>query len=148
MNKQVEQIKSEIERRIENIKRYILKPGSDKRFTVVPEQLSYILSFIGSLEEELLSEDLENKICQLAEEYTLYGQSDYIRLKTVLTNLANWQKWQIMKDAKDATVIMTHVTNESLSPALSVVILPDTFQEGDKVKVIIVPKTNSPKRGG
>ncbi|MBR6142160.1 MAG: hypothetical protein IKQ37_10435 [Bacteroidaceae bacterium] len=140
MNKQVEQIKSEIERRIENIKRYILKPGSDKRFTVVPEQLSHILSFIGSLEEELLSEDLENKICQLAEEYTLYGQSDYIRLKTVLTNLANWQKWQMMKDVKDATVIMTHVTNESLSPALSVVLLPDTFQEGDKVKVIIVPR--------
>lgn len=142
MNKQVEQIKSEIERRIENIKRYILKPGSDKRFTVVPEQLSYILSFIGSLEEELLSEDLENKICQLAEEYTLYGQSDYIRLKTVLTNLANWQKWQMMKDAKDATVIMTHVTNESLLPALSVVLLPDTFQEGDKVKVIVAPPRN------
>ncbi len=140
MNKQVEQIKSEIERRIENIKRYILKPGSDKSFTVVPEQLSHILSFIGSLEEELLSEDLENKICQLAEEYTLYGQSDYIRLKTVLTNLANWQKWQMMKDAKDATVIMTHVTNESLSPALPVALLPDTFQEGDKVKVIIVPR--------
>ena len=55
---------------------------------------------------------------------------------------------QMMKDAKDATVIMTHVTNESLSPALSVVLLPDTFQEGDKVKVIIVPKTNSPKKGG
>lgn len=140
MNKQVEQIKSEIKRRIENIKRYVLNPESDKRFAVVPEQLSHILSFIGSLEEELLSEDLENKICQLAEEYTLYGQSDYIRLKTVLTNLANWQKWQMMKDVKDATVIMTHVTNESLSPALSVVLLPDTFQEGDKVKVIIVPR--------
>jgi len=110
---------------------------------VVPEQLSHILSFIGSLEEESLSEDLENKICQLAEEYTLYGQSDYIRLKTVLTNLANWQKWQMMKDAKDATVIMTHVTNESMSPALSAVLLPDTFQEGDNVKVIIVPSIDS-----
>ncbi len=52
---------------------------------------------------------------------------------------ANWQMRQMMKDAKDATVIMTHVTNESLSPALSVVLLPDTFQEGDKVKVIIAP---------
>ena len=47
---------------------------------------------------------------------------------------------ETMKDAKDATVIMTHATNESLSPALSVVLLPDTFQEGDKVKVIIVPR--------
>ena len=142
MNKQVEQIKSEIERRIENIKRYILKPGSDKRFTVVPEQLSYILSFIGSL-EELLSEDLENKICQLAEEYTLYGQSDYIRLKTVLTNLANWQKWQMMKDAKsgvgnydnyikfeDGTWIDLD-PSEQLKPAFNV-------NEGDKVKVIVI----------
>ena len=155
MNKQVEQIKSEIERRIENIKRYVLNPGSDKRFAVVPEQLSRILSFIGSLESEPGNDDLDKTSKDILKDFGAIGTTDKgLRFYSEDSMLgickagANWQKWQIMKDAKDATVIMTHVTNESLSPALSVVILPDTFQEGDKVKVIIVPKTNSPKRGG
>lgn len=53
-------------------------------------------------------------------------------------HFANWQKQQMMKDVKDATVIMTHVTMEAVVPALSVVLLDDTYHEGDKVKLTIV----------
>ena len=50
---------AEIKKRRTNIKEYCLREGHDKRFDVVPEQLSQILSFIDTLEVKEV--DLENK---------------------------------------------------------------------------------------
>ena len=57
---------AEIEKRITNIKEYCVREGHDRRFDVVPEQLSHILSFIDTIEvkevEEEPSDDLEQEI--------------------------------------------------------------------------------------
>lgn len=51
--------------------------------------------------EEPESEDLgittEDKIVEIAEDYTYYGQSDFICKRTMLEKLAQWQKEQLMK---------------------------------------------------
>lgn len=53
-------------------------------------------------------------------------------------HFANWQKQQMIKEALEAHVIMTHVTHESVVPALSAVILDERkYHDGDKVKVKI-----------
>ena len=121
MNKQVERIKAEIERRIEDVKEYVLKPGSDKRFAVVPEQLAHILSFIDSLKEEPASKDLDKVVYQ-GEEYIRVYEDDLDEFANRYTKTvpkpekrlakysgvdmviavkagANWQREQIMKDA-------------------------------------------------
>lgn len=48
------------------------------------------------------------------------------------------QKEQMMKEVKEAQVILTRITNATLAPSLSSVILDDSFKEGDKVKVILI----------
>lgn len=142
MNMQVEQIKSEIEKRLKS-KDFGFDDEAEYGYG---ECLRDLKGFINSLEEEPASDDLE----KAAEEYvekirdlgnsTAHPQFNCHDAERLFIHGGKWQKQQIMKDAKEATVIMTHITNESLSPALSVVILPDTFHEGDKVEVIIVKK--------
>ena len=45
---------------------------------------------------------------------------------------------EMKRDAKEAHVIMTHVTKDSVVPSLSAVTLDDSYKEGDKVKVLIL----------
>lgn len=140
---QIEKIRTEIER--------LINDHTDGKHVaeadiVATQRTAFqkILSFIDSMQEEPESEDSD----EAAHEYVstvrdlansmAYPQFNCYDAEMFFIRGANWQKQQIMKDAKKATVIMTHITNESLSPALSVVILPDTFHEGDKVEVIIV----------
>lgn len=47
---------------------------------------------------------------------------------------------QMIKDVVEATIIKTRVTNHTMAPTLSTVILSDAFHEGDKVKVKIFKK--------
>jgi hypothetical protein len=54
---------AEIERRKTNIKGYCCQEGHDARFDVVPEQLSYILAFLDTLEVK------EVNIADMADEY-------------------------------------------------------------------------------
>ena len=54
---------AEIEKRITNIKEYCVREGHDRRFDVVPEQLSHILSFLDTLEVK------EVNIADMADEY-------------------------------------------------------------------------------
>lgn len=50
----------------------------------------------------------------------------------VALHFSGWQKQQIMKDVVEATIIKTRVTNQTMAPTLSSVILSDAFHEGDK----------------
>ena len=143
MNMQVEQIKSEIEKRLKS-KDFGFDDEAEYGYG---ECLRDLKGFINSLVEEPASDNLDKASKDILKDFGAIATTDKgLRLYSEDSMLgickagANWQMRQMMKDAKDATVIMTHVTNESLSPALSVVLLPDTFQEGDKVKVIIVPR--------
>ena len=57
----------------------------------------------------------------------------------VARHFANWQKQQMMKDVKEAHVIMSHITQKSVAPILSAVLLDENkYREGDKVKLIII----------
>jgi hypothetical protein len=97
-----------------------------------------------SQEQEPASKDLDEEInaylkVSLAVKFpTLDIESIKADVRYIARHFAEWQKQQMMKDVKDATVIMTHVTMEAVVPALSVVLLDDTYHEGDKVKLTIV----------
>jgi hypothetical protein len=109
-----------------------------------------ILSFMDSLPDEHADEDLE----KASEEYAYINwQSDEYHdgasaglpfdaighTQKCFKDGANWQKQQIMKEAVEAHIIMTHVTQESVVPTLSAVIFDERkYHEGDKVKVIII----------
>lgn len=57
----------------------------------------------------------------------------------IARHFANWQKQQMMKDVKEAHVIMSRITQKSVVPILSAVLLDENkYREGDKVKLIIV----------
>ena len=57
-----EKLKAKIKQRKANIETYCLQSNHDKRFDVVPEQLSNILSDIDSLQQEQPEVDLEKEI--------------------------------------------------------------------------------------
>lgn len=116
----------------------------DAKYQVCKE----ILSFVKSLQKESVNDDLE----KVAEDYAnkhsvLLGfdcDSEPIQTGTDIKNAviygARWHKQQMMKNIKEAHVIMTHITKESIVPSLSAVILDDSFKEGDKVKLVIMEK--------
>lgn len=49
MEDKVQLIKKEIERRISELKAYVLQPGSDQRWVTAIDQLSHVNAFIDSI---------------------------------------------------------------------------------------------------
>ena len=84
------------------------------------------------------SKDLEDLVEQYCNDCRMIydGVPDFAQDLAIY--VANWQKQQLMKDAKEAQVILNRVTNQTLVPTLSSVILDETFHEGEKVKIIII----------
>lgn len=62
-------LKAKIKQRKANIETYCLQSNHDKRFDVVPEQLSNILSDIDSLQQEQPEVDLEEEVKKYFEGY-------------------------------------------------------------------------------
>ena len=110
--------------------------------------LEEMIEYIETLQKEFVGDDL----VKVAEDYAnkhsvLLGfdcDSEPIQTGTDIKNAviygARWHKQQMMKNIKEAHVIMTHITKESIVPSLSAVILDDSFKEGDKVKLVIMEK--------
>ena len=97
---------------------------------------------LRKLAEEAISKDLEESIQK-------FIQNDPTERNPCIENCgdcmafvlragANMKLQQLMKDAKEAQVILTRVTNQILVPTLSSVIFDETFHEGEKVKIIII----------
>jgi hypothetical protein len=91
-----------------------------------------------NLQEETVSEDLEEEIDNYVKRNGYDGLDSIEEVKYIANHFAKWQKEQMMKVAKEAQVILTRITNATLAPSLSSVILDDSFKEGDKVKVILI----------
>lgn len=91
-----------------------------------------------NLQEEPVSEDLEEEIDNYVKRNGYDGLDSIEEVKYIANHFAKWQKEQMMKEAKEAQVILTRITNATLAPSLSNVILDDSFKEGDKVKVILI----------
>lgn len=95
------------------------------------------------LGEEPVSEDLEEAAKHYLYSNILYDDV-YVGNPTdndcveMFKAGAQWQKEKMMKEAKESQVILTRITNATLAPSLSSVILDDSFKEGDKVKVIVI----------
>jgi ribosomal protein L3 len=90
------------------------------------------------LQEETVSEDLEEEIDNYVKRNGYDGLDSIEEVKYIANHFAKWQKEQMMKVVKEAQVILTRITNATLAPSLSRVILDDSFKEGDKVKVILI----------
>ena len=158
-----EKIKAEVKRRIINIKDYILQPNHDKRFEAVPEQLSYIIGFIDSMEEEPTSEELEEEVSRWMKENC--DDAGYFNQIEFARHFAEWQRKrdqetielaeehamlagmnkmeeEMMKNSIECTVLQSEVDGFKLN---GVEICPDgialdeaKFKIGDKVRVFIV----------
>lgn len=155
-----ELIKQEVERRINDLKGYVLQKGSDQRWVTAIDQLTWIKAFIDSLPEEPASEDLE-------EEYNNYFKkhemdivlNPYTNCKDIARHFAEWQKKkdqetielaedhamlagmnkmkeEMMKDAADSKIT---TDGNSIFPIIKYQ-LPLTYdcKIGDKVKLIII----------
>ena len=145
MNKQVEQIKAEIER----LKKENRSDDSyDKeRFST----LEMVEEFINSLPEEPISEDLNTASSEYeAKSYQLKLTKDGEFVKSINPAIkiafiagANWRKEQMMKYGTEY-----QVAEGSMCPAMEsipvlantdMILLPkDKFKVGDKIKVIII----------
>ena len=135
---QIEQIKSEIERRRVKYKELISKSfGVEQEYfkgmAVVADEM---MLFINSLPEKP-SEDLE-------EAANIYANKQGLELKPFARRFfiagANWQKEQLMKSATNGCYIKRNkYTKQNVLNGLSVTCEAiQKFKDGDKVKVIIV----------
>ena len=135
MNEQVEEIKTEIKRRLD-VLQYQAHRGDARK------ELRRLLSFIDTLPEnapnsvgleEAVSEDLEKEIIRWEDSFKHNPAS--MGYKETARHFANWQKQQMMKDAVDGTLDMMsfplHMWVELSRPI-------DGGKDGDKVKIITV----------
>ena len=140
MSDNVQKIKEEIERRMNNL--WYLIPEGEKvlkddftkddannlgKYTA----LENLLHFIDSLPEEPASEDLE----EYAKKLTKGAALDKHNLIWMCKKGAEWQKQQIMKNAVDATIL--DIDAQTIEFGLWPEKLLD-IKEGDKVKIIIL----------
>lgn len=144
---QVEQIKAEIERRM--LEDY--NSSDAQKDEIAQGVCAGILTFINSLQGESMSEDLELASERYACKFSSskYGHD---KIKTAFKAGANWQeeqdnicyeeifeegaKWQneqMMAKAVDGEVGYWNIRGLSVNMEL-----PSKFEEGDKVKLIIV----------
>ena len=100
MNKQVEQIRTEIERLYKEAKEEPYTGRMEGRL----EALDKLDAFIDSLEEEPVSEDLEQAA---VEAFKHIVDSDKNNFYEIFKAGANWQKEQMMKDAVDAYILQS-----------------------------------------
>ena len=140
MSDNVQKIKEEIERRMNNL--WYLIPEGEKvlkddftkddannlgKYTA----LENLLHFIDSLPEEPASEDLE----EYAKKLTKGAALDKHNLIWMCKKGAEWQKQQIMKNAVDATIL--DIDAQTIEFGLWPEKLLD-IKEGDKIKIIIL----------
>ena len=86
-------------------------------------------------------DNITNEQAELEQCFIDQHLDKYKRIPTYLDAIEygiRLQKEQMMKEVKEAQVILTRITNATLAPSLSSVILDDSFKEGDKVKVILI----------
>jgi hypothetical protein len=93
MNKQVEQIRAEIERKLKNI--------TPQTHTGVYNTCIGLLSFIDSLPEGPLSDDMEGEIESFWNTHDgSVAKIEYQRIIDCAHHFADWQKQQMIKSAK------------------------------------------------
>lgn len=145
MNKQVEQIRAEIVRRIAN------KDSNEYANPILRAELRGLLAFIDSLPDEQTVSNC-NGLKEAAEEsWTMYEYTDSGNLysscyKDGFLAGAKWQREQMMKDAIDGEVVKIfpegaasiHYQAPCGIGEMAYFCKAETLKDGDKVKVIII----------
>lgn len=136
MNKQVEKIRNEIERWKKELR---LSTSCEAKYR--REMLDDISEFIDSLQENPVSEDLEEASEKYACRFTSskYGHD---KIKATFKDGANWQKKQMMKDAVDADAIFDYYDDQDrlYVSILATDVLAEKYglKDKSKVKIIII----------
>lgn len=126
MNKQVEQIKAEIERR---------KSLSDRQknngyFFARSDAYAELLNFIDSMPEEPVSEDMEAEFFR-----AVHNLREQPTLSAWFRHFYNLGKHQMMKDAVEGYVDMLEFPENTW---IELSATPKDLKDGDKVKLIII----------
>lgn len=153
---QIEQIKAEIERLIEQCRNIYIETKSYHNRCIERDKmviLNHLLNFINSLPAKQPSEDLEEAASRYAkEEYNHKSPATlpdrcrgcYAPLMYAFKAGANWQKEQMMKSAIDGTVGEGNPGYPQMGEHLPVIaysdmmLLPKHFKFGDKIKIIVI----------
>lgn len=123
-----EKIKAEIER---HMKEYSPVQSSEGKYRI--EAYKELLGFIDDIQEEPVSEDMEEAAFDYAEACKYDGGEKLLCVEHFKAG-AQWQKEQMMKDAVDGEVYMTIFGDATIT----VDNLNGDLAQGDKVKVIII----------
>ena len=139
-----EKIKEEIEK---YAKEEALKSNGSEFYGGRVSMCTKILSFIDSLPEEPVSEDLEEDSSfekLLQEIYIKYNKQISIeKLLDIASHFAEWQKQQMMKNVVDGEVVYQIGSAEIAPTDIRYKVVSDrvyipNVKLGDKVKIIIV----------
>jgi len=134
-------IKAEIERLKKELEKGNYYLDSAEAATGYELALDDLLSFIDSLPEEPVSEDLEEAkeaYCNEHNDDCFDATGDYCpHIRKAFVAGAEWQKQQMMKEAVEGEVVKDlhgklHVKTNAVSDTL--------YHFGDKVKVLIIPE--------
>jgi hypothetical protein len=123
---QIEIIKVEIEGLY---KLYRLSTSTEAKYRC--EAYKELLDLIDSLQVEPVSKDLEKEIHNQA--MKLHTAPTYEELRNFALHFVEWQKEQMLAKAVDGEVGYWNIRGLSVNMEL-----PCKFEEGDKVKVIII----------
>jgi hypothetical protein len=127
-----EKIISEIQRRI-NLFRKDGKLGSDTEIA-----LYGLINFINSMQEETVSEDLEEATKEWSENEDNVRGCDYIslvRVEEAFKAGANWQKDKLIKDAIEGYVDQLEFPDKTW---IELSATPKDLKDGDEVKLIVL----------
>ena len=130
----IEKLKNEIRRRIKQTVFLDYTEGYN-------DALKRTISIIESIEEESVSEDLEQEIIN----YIGFPQEVDEDISTTMIrkaarHFANWQKEQMMKDAVEGTVeepecLLWRIISDDLE---GLFVANNNLHDGDRVKIIII----------
>ena len=119
-----EKIREEIEKKLELMQYQVHRKDAYK-------ELKDVLTYIDSMQEEPVSEDLGLYINELSKQFP---EVSFAKLSRIAVRVAKWQKEQMMSKAIDFII----VDNNAISTEISTFPYVSLGTEGDTVKLIII----------
>ena len=130
-----EKIRAEVERlKMEYDKESIFRTV---RGDTAREVFGKLLSFIDSIPEEPVNEDLDDEIVDWCNHLD-YVDFDYEAIRDAARHIANWQKEQMMQKAVEATVCEMSEQHGRMVCAWFGCKTEEYYDLDDKVKVILI----------
>ena len=136
MEDKLAKVRAEIERRYKYNKEHENDWAGTSHFWQRKEDKE-ILSFIDSMQEEPVSEDLEKELSRLLKDCEI--DSEYIHqdfLHIVANHFADWQKEQMMAKAVDVTIAIPY--SNGYGGYTQLVDSQEALPFGENIKVLVI----------